>query len=327
MEYALFIEESGENPAVALREVGPSDLGEGDLDVAVQWSGINYKDALALTGRSPIVRAPFPFIPGIDLAGTVTASRSDRFAEGQDVIQTGWGLGETRSGGYSQVARLDSRQVVPLPDGITARQAMVVGTAGFTAMLGVMALERYGLAPGPIAVTGASGGVGGWAIAFLTRSGHRVTASTGSGSSGFLEALGAGEIVHRRVLEAGARRPLDTARWGGAIDSVGGSTLEALISQTGTRGAVAACGLAGGSRLESTVFPFILRGVGLLGIDSNTCPNNLRTRAWERIARLVDSDLTTLMGQTQVTLSGVPGAAVTLLAGGVQGRVVVEVTP
>ncbi|MBO6576320.1 MAG: oxidoreductase [Rhodothermales bacterium] len=323
MVTALFIEEKGKNPAVNLREVPLDSLPEGDLDVEVLWSSLNYKDALALTGRSPIVRAPFPFVPGIDLAGRVLASRSPTFAPGDMVLQTGWGLGENRWGGYAGRACLRSEHVVPLPEGMSAREAMIVGTAGFTAMLACMAIQAHGVADGPIAVTGASGGVGSISVALLARLGHEVVASTGSGDPGYLQELGASRIIGRDDLASGAHRALDSGRWGGAVDSVGGSTLEALISQTMTRGAIAACGLAGGHELNTTVFPFILRGVGLLGIDSNTCPDALRREAWSRLRDLMDGELYALLA-AETDLAGVHGEAVALLGGKKRGRTVVR---
>ncbi|MFT5143223.1 MAG: acrylyl-CoA reductase (NADPH) [Rhodothermales bacterium] len=323
---ALLVLEKGKNPQVELREIEPGILPEGDLDVEVLWSSLNYKDALAITGGSPIIRAPFPFVPGIDLAGRVLASRSPLFKSGDMVLQTGWGLGETRFGGFATRARLKAAHVVRIPDGLSPRSAMVAGTAGFTAMLACMALEHHGAAEGPIAVTGASGGVGSLAIAFLHRLGFQVCASSGSADPSYLKALGADEIIGREVLGAGASRPLDSARWGGAVDSVGGATLEALISQTGTRGAVAACGLAGGTEVNTTVFPFILRGVGLLGIDSNTCPQDLRLRAWDRISELLDAALVEMVS-SEVELSDLPEQSRQLFAGRIQGRTVVRCAP
>jgi acrylyl-CoA reductase (NADPH) len=323
---ALLVLEKGENPKVALREIEPGILPEGDLDVDVLWSSLNYKDALALTGAGPIIRAPFPFVPGIDLAGRVLDSRSALFQPGDLVLQTGWGLGETRFGGFATRARLNSAHVVRIPNGLSPRSAMVAGTAGFTAMLGCMAIEEHGTAEGPIVVTGASGGVGSLAIAFLHRLGFDVCASSGSADPSYLKALGADEVIGREQLGAGASRPLDSARWGGAVDSVGGATLEALISQTGTRGAVAACGLAGGTEVHTTVFPFILRGVGLLGIDSNTCPQDLRRRAWDRISDLLDAALVEMVA-SEVGLSDLAKQSRALFAGKIQGRAVVRCQP
>jgi acrylyl-CoA reductase (NADPH) len=320
---ALVVEEQGAEPLVRLRPLDPAVMPEGDLDVEVLWSSLNYKDALALTGRAPIVRAPFPFVPGIDLAGHVLASRNASFQEGDLVLQTGWGLGENRFGGYAEMARLTAESVVKVPAQMSARDAMVIGTAGFTAMLACLSLEGHGWAQGPVAVTGASGGVGSLAVAFLSRMGHEVVAFTGSGRHDYLRALGADAVMERSVLASGAARPLDSGRWGGAIDSVGGTTLEALLSQIRTRGAVASCGLVAGSELHTTVFPLILRGIGLLGIDSNTCPMPLRVRAWERIATLTDPDLIALLA-TEVGLEEVPEHARMLLRGEKRGRTVVR---
>jgi acrylyl-CoA reductase (NADPH) len=323
MVTALLVQEKGKNPRVSLERIPPSALPDGNVEVDLEWSSLNYKDALALTGRSPIIRGGFPFIPGIDLAGRVTASWDDRYKEGDRVLQTGWGLGETRFGGYATQARLMADHLVSIPESLSTRDAMVIGTAGFTAMLAIQALEKGGLAPGPIVVTGASGGVGSFAVALLSRLGHEVVASTGSGESEYLKLLGATSIIPRSDLGTGARRALDSARWGGAVDSVGGATLEALISQVGVRGSIAACGLAGGTEVSTTVFPFILRGVALLGIDSNTCPTDLRVSAWERLAELVDADLLDLLA-TETDLSHLHEEAVSLLDGGKQGRTVVR---
>ncbi|NNE71417.1 MAG: acryloyl-CoA reductase [Rhodothermales bacterium] len=323
MGTALFVEEKGSDPSVALREVSAAELPEGDVLVSVEWSSLNYKDALALTGRSPIIRGAFPFIPGIDLAGVVLESKDPRFASGDRVLQTGWGLGETRFGGYATLARLKSEHLVAVPDALSNRDAMIIGTAGFTAMLACQALLDVGTADGPVVVTGASGGVGSFSIALLKRLGFEVVASTGSGDPGYLERLGARDIITRQELGQGATRPLDSARWGGAVDSVGGPTLEALISQVGVRGSIAACGLAGGSSIATTVFPFILRGVSLLGIDSNTCPTDLRVAAWGRLAALADRDLLDLL-VTETDLAGLRDEASRLLAGKKRGRTVVK---
>ena len=323
MAKALFIEEAGQDPEVTIRDLDASILPEGDVDVDVLWSSLNYKDALAVTGRSPIVRAPFPFVPGIDLVGQVTGSRSDEFQTGDLVVQTGWGLGENRFGGFSEKARVKAAHLVPLPSGLQPREAMIIGTAGFTAMLACLSLEDHGTAEGPIVVTGASGGVGSFSVVILKALGYNVVASTGSGNVEYLKSLGADGIIPREDHAAGAARPMDSARWGGAVDSVGGATLEALISQTGTRGAVAACGLAGGSGLRTTVFPFILRGVGLLGIDSNTCPRPLRRKAWDRLSELCESTLLDRMA-TEIRLPEVPDHARALLDNRKHGRTVVR---
>jgi acrylyl-CoA reductase (NADPH) len=323
MVTALLVQEKGKTPRVSVERIPLSRLPDGDVEVSVEWSSLNYKDALALTGRSPIIRGEFPFIPGIDLAGIVAASTDDRFREGDRVLQTGWGLGETRFGGYATHARLLGDHLVHIPDSLSTRDAMVIGTAGFTAMLAAQAVEKGGLASGPVVVTGASGGVGSFAVALLSRLGHEVVASTGSGESSYLKLLGASSIMPRSSLGSGARRALDSAKWGGAVDSVGGATLEALISQVGVRGSIAACGLAGGSDVSTTVFPFILRGVSLLGIDSNTCPTDLRVAAWNRLAELVDTDLLDLLA-SETDLEHLHAEAVSLLDGQNQGRTVVR---
>src|SRR5690606_38055092 len=242
----------------ALEEVDESRLPEGDVLIDVAYSSLNYKDGLAVTDRGKIVRADYPFVPGIDLAGTVAESASPDFRPGDGVILTGWGTGEDRWGGFAERARARAEHLVRLPDGMSPKEAMLVGTAGFTAMLSVMALEEMGVAPeaGDVVVTGASGGVGSTAVALLARAGYRVVASTGTASAhDYLEELGAAEVIGREVLGAGPRRPLDTGRWAGAVDAVGGDTLAAILSQTKRHGCVAACGLAGSHALNTTVFP------------------------------------------------------------------------
>lgn len=303
-------------------------LPEGDLVVRCLYSGINYKDALAVLGRGRIVRAALPFVPGIDVAAEVIESRSPRFAPGDLVIQTGWGLGETRWGGFASHQRLESDHVVALPTGMTAEQAMQAGTAGFTAALAVMALEDHGVSrEQEVVVTGATGGLGSFAVLLLARSGFRVAAVTGKpDATRYLEGLGAGRVLGRAEFSTGASRPLDEGRWAGAIDSVGGKTLSALLSQTATHGSVAACGLAGGSTFESSVFPFILRGVNLLGIDSNTCPIPRRLSAWDRLRDLF-RDSRILPDSRRVTLDGVVRACADVLDGRIQGRVLVDCAP
>ncbi len=320
---ALVLESRGE---VAFRE---ADLPTGaGVTVRVAYSSLNYKDGLAMTGNAPIIRGDFPFVPGIDLAGTVEQSDDDRFAPGDRVIGTGWGLGETQWGGYAERARVDAAGLVHLPHGLSARDAMAVGTAGFTAMLSVLAIEDGGVGPDaslPIAVSGATGGVGSMAVALLAGRGYSVTAATGKADAhDYLRSLGATQIVDRHAWSDGARRPLDSAAFAGAVDAVGSTTLAHLLSRVDRHGVVAACGLAAGPDLATTVMPFILRGVRLQGIDSNTCPLELRQRAWAALAAELDrAKLSALT--TEIGLEDVPRWAERILRGELRGRVVVRV--
>lgn len=305
--------------------LSPEQLGEGDTVVRVTHSSLNYKDGLAVSGR-PGVLKQYPITPGIDLAGEVVSCESGAYAPGDGVVLTGWGIGERFDGGYSEYARVRSEWLTPLPPGTDARWAMGVGTAGFTAMLAVLALEAGGVTPdaGEVLVTGAAGGVGSTAVRLLAAAGFRVVASSGRPQEeGYLRALGASERLDREVLP-GLKRPLEKERWAGVVDTVGSQTLAGALASTRTHGVVAACGLAGGSDLPTTVFPFILRGVTLAGIDSVTCPTPLRRRAWERLAR--DLPAEALADVTQLRpLSDVPELAEQILRGEVRGRVVIEV--
>jgi acrylyl-CoA reductase (NADPH) len=305
-------------------ELTHDDLMDGDVTIAVSHSSLNYKDALAVTGRAPVVRR-FPMVPGIDFAGTVEQSANPDFHPGDKVLLTGHGVGESHHGGYAQKARVRGEWLVPLPPAFTPAQAMAIGTAGFTAMLAVMALEDAGLTPerGPIVVTGATGGVGSIAILLLARAGFLVIASTGRPQEeAYLKSLGASEILVRNELDA-EPRPLGKERWAGGIDAVGSRTLVNLLSQTSHGGAVAACGLAGGMALPASVAPFILRGISLLGIDSVQMARPRRLAAWQRLARDMDlGKLATMTGT--ITLAQLPAAADALLAGRTRGRSVVE---
>lgn len=324
---ALVLDKTDDGVAADVRELEEAQLPEGDVLVRVAYSSLNYKDGLAVTGKGKVVRGDYPFIPGIDLVGTVETSESGDYAPGDEVIVTGWGIGEEHWGGYAQKQRVRSEWLVPLPEGMTPKEAMAIGTAGFTAMLAVMALEARDVRPGSgeVVVTGASGGVGSIAVAILGRLGYDVVASTGSETAhGYLKGLGAARIIHRDELGQGPRRPLDSARWAGGIDTVGSATLAAMLSQTSRHGSVAACGLAGGSELNTTVFPFILRGVSLLGIDSNTCPADVRRTAWGRLARDLPKEALAALTQT-IPLTDVPAMSEEILKGHVQGRVVVAV--
>lgn len=305
------------------------DLFERDgVQVSVLYSSLNYKDALAVTGRGKIIRGEYPFVAGIDFVGEVMSSAHHGFSSGDFVIGTGWGLGETHWGGYAEVVTARGDWLVPLPPSLSPENAMVAGTAGLTAMLSVLKLEECGVAASgrEIVVTGASGGVGSMAIVFLSRSGFEVTASTGGRDAhDYLHQLGARQIIDRDELASGPFRSLDSGRWAGAVDTVGGRTLATILSQTKRHGSVAACGLAGGHELETTVFPFILRGVNLLGIDSNTCPMTDRVEAWDRISKLLTPDVAGAIRMDTISLGRVPEYSERLLSGGVRGRVVVDV--
>ncbi|HZT41968.1 MAG TPA: MDR family oxidoreductase [Chthonomonadaceae bacterium] len=322
---AILIEKGEAGDKASLQELPTTVLPEGDVLVAVAYSSLNYKDGLAVTGKGRVVRN-YPMVPGIDLAGTVQESQSLDYRPGDKVILTGWGIGEQHWGGYAQVARVRSEWLVQLPEGLSLQEAMGIGTAGFTAMLSVMTLEEHGRRPedGEVAVTGAAGGVGSIAIALLAQRGYRVVASTGRTElHDYLTALGAQEIIGREVLPAPGR-PLESGRWSGAVDTVGGDTLAGLLRSMKLHGCVAACGLAGGSDLNTTVFPFILRGVGLLGIDSNWCPQARRREAWARLANDLPKDHLARMMQV-VPLPDVLSLSREILQGHVRGRIVVDV--
>ncbi|WP_456267765.1 oxidoreductase [Kushneria sp. AK178] len=326
MFHAMLIQKTDASSASTTVTELPCDaLPDGDVQVRIDWSTLNYKDALAITGRGSVVRH-FPMVPGIDLAGVVEHSDSPEWSPGDCVLVNGWGIGESHWGGLAQKARLTSQWLTPLPDGLNARQAMSIGTAGYTAMLSLMALERHGLTPdrGDVLVTGASGGVGTFAIMLLARQGYRVIAATGrSEEQDYLKALGASEVIHRDEL-ATQGRPLGRARWAGVIDSVGSHTLANACAHTHEDGLVAACGLAQGMDFPATVAPFILRGVTLVGINSVTRPQIERRNAWSRLAREIDTDMldTTTRG---IGLSEAITAADELLAGNIRGRLVVNV--
>lgn len=322
---AIVIEKADKGQSVSLTQFDEANLMEGDVTVAVQWSTLNYKDGLAITGRSPVVRR-FPMIPGIDFAGVVETSSNPEWHKGDRVILNGWGVGETHLGAYGEKARVKGHWLVRLPERMSPREAMAVGTAGYTAMLAVMALERHGVKPeqGPIVVTGAVGGVGSVAVALLAKLGYSVIASTGrKAEADYLKELGASEIIDRAEL-SGAPRPLGKERWAGGIDSVGSTTLANVLSMTKYGGAVAACGLAGGMDLPSNVAPFILRGVSLLGIDSVQCSPKLRTEAWQRLDSDLDRGKLEAM-TSQIGLSEVIEMAGTILDGRVRGRIVVKI--
>ena len=312
--------------SAALTTLTEADLMEGDVTVRVEWSTVNYKDGLAVTGKSPVVRR-FPLIPGIDFAGTVVASTSPEFAAGDEILLNGWGVGETHSGGYGALARVKAGWLLKRPAGLDARTAMAIGTAGYTAMLAVMALEGAGVTPehGPVVVTGAAGGVGSTAVSLLARLGWQVHAVTGRPEeSDYLRGLGASEIIGRSEL-SGPAKPLAKERWAAAVDSVGSTTLANVLSQIRYGGAVAACGLAGGMDLPTSVAPFILRGVSLLGIDSVMAPKARREEAYRRLMRDLDQDHLAAMTR-EIDLTDVPAAAADILAGKLRGRTVVKVS-
>jgi acrylyl-CoA reductase (NADPH) len=322
---AIVIDKAESGQTVSLTDFDDKDLMDGDVTVAVEYSTLNYKDGLALTGKSPVVRR-FPMIPGIDLAGTVESSTHPEWKAGDKVIVNGWGLGETHLGAYAHKARVKGDWLVRLPAGMSAREAMAIGTAGYTAMLSVMAIERAGIVParGSMVVTGAAGGVGSVAIALLAKLGFKVVAATGRpAEADYLKGLGAAEIIERKEL-TGAPRALAKERWAGGIDAVGSTTLANVLSMTRYGGVVAACGLAGGMDLPTTVAPFILRGVSLIGIDSVMCPLPLRQEAWRRLARDLERGKIAAM-TSEIGLGDVIAAGARIIAGEVRGRIVVKI--
>ena len=322
---ALRIDKADKGQAIHYVDFDDSELMDGDVDVRVEWSTINYKDGLAVTGKAPVVRR-FPMIPGIDCAGMVESSRHPDWKPGDRVILNGWGVGESHLGAYAEKARLKGDWLVAMPAGMTGREAMAIGTAGYTAMLAVMALERHGILParGPLIVTGSAGGVGSVAIAILSKLGYHVIASTGRvQESDYLRGLGAAEVIDRAEL-SGPVKALAKERWAGAVDSVGSTILANVLSMTKYGGAVAACGLAGGMDLPTTVAPFILRGVSLLGIDSVMCPQEIRREAWRRLATDLDrAKLQTIT--TEIGLADVLDRAPAIVEGRVRGRIVVKI--
>jgi acrylyl-CoA reductase (NADPH) len=322
---AIVIEKADKGQTVSLTTFDDANLMEGNVTVRVEWSTINYKDGLAITGKAPVVRR-FPMIPGVDFVGEVETSSHPDWKSGDKVILNGWGVGETHLGAYAERARVKGDWLVPLPAGLSGREAMAIGTAGYTAMLAVMTLERHGLRPdqGPVIVTGAAGGVGSAAITLLAGLGFTVIASTGRPQEAeYLKGLGASEIIDRNALSEPAR-PLAKERWAAGIDSVGSTTLANLLSMTKYGGAIAACGLAGGMDLPGSVAPFILRGVSLLGIDSVQCSQALRRAAWRRLESELDRGKLEAMTR-QIGLSDVIGEAGAILEGRVRGRIVVNI--
>jgi acrylyl-CoA reductase (NADPH) len=324
---ALVLHEEGGKVVPRIEAVDEAELPPGEVTVAVEYSTLNYKDGMILQGIGRLVRT-YPHVPGIDFAGTVAHSQSPEFKPGDPVVLTGWRVGEVQWGGFAEKARVKASYLVHRPDGLSAREAMAIGTAGFTAMLAAMALERHGLTPGTgdVLVTGAAGGVGSVATALLAAQGHRVVASTGRPElRDYLTGLGAAELIERAALAAKPERPLDRERWAGAVDTVGGTTLARILTQLRYRASVAACGLAGGSDLPASVIPFLLRGVNLLGIDSVMCPPLERNEAWRRLARELPRQRLAALAET-VPLSALPALAPKILAGGVRGRLVVDIS-
>ena len=323
---AVLLEQADGRTEARLVDLDVDRLPPGEVLVDVKWSTLNYKDALAITGAGKIVRE-FPFVPGIDFAGVVSRSEDRRFKPGDEVVLTGWGVGERHWGGLAGKARVKADWLLHRPSGLSLRQTMALGTAGFTAMLCVMALEEQGVTPaqGEVVVTGAAGGVGSVAIPLLARAGFKVVASSGRQElEGYLKDLGAAEVVDRSIFAEGSKAPLDSARWAGAVDSVGGSTLVNLLKAMKYHGVVAACGLAGGAAFNGTVFPFILRGVRLIGVDSVLHPTEGRVAAWERLARDLDPAALDAM-TTEIGLAEVPAVAPGFLKGTVRGRTVVAI--
>jgi acrylyl-CoA reductase (NADPH) len=322
---ALVLNQADGDVRAAVQELDEASLPDGDVTLSVEWSSLNYKDGMILLGQGRLVR-DYPHVPGVDLAGTVEASASDRFSPGDRVVLTGWRVGEIWWGGFAERARVKSEWLVRLPDGLSTRTAMGLGTAGFTSMMAVAALEDHGLAPSdrPVLVTGAAGGVGSVAVHLLARLGHHVVAATGRPEHHeWLGALGAREFVARDELASLPARPLLSERWAGCVDPVGGDTLAHVLAEMSYGSSVAACGLAGGNQLNTTVVPFLLRAVNLLGIDSVACPTPRREQLWRRLAEVVDGGaLEELI--TEATLDELPRLAPDILAGRIRGRVVVR---
>jgi acrylyl-CoA reductase (NADPH) len=322
---ALVIDKNDDAQSIALKSLSDSDLMDGDVTIRVSHSTVNYKDGLAITGNAPVIRR-FPMIPGIDLAGVVESSGHEDYKPGDSVVLNGWGLGKTHFGGYSEKARVKGDWLVPLPQGLRADEAMAIGTAGYTSMLCVLALEAHGLQPsmGPAVVTGAAGGVGSIAVTLLAKLGWHVIAVTGrTNEKDYLEGLGASEITDRSEL-SGPGKPLSKERWIAGVDAVGSHTLANLLSMTRYGGAIAACGLAQGMDLPASVAPFILRGVSLLGVDSVMCPRPKRLVAWQRLARDLDRDKLKAT-RTDINLADVSATAQVIIEGRVRGRIVVNI--
>ena len=322
---ALVLTEDDGKVSSAVRDMSVDELPEGDVTVRVTYTGLNYKDGMIINGIGRLVR-DYPHVPGIDFAGVVEESGSDRYKPGDQVILTGWRVGEVHWGGYAGKARVKSDWLVPVPEGLTDKRAMAIGTAGFTSMLCVAALEDHGLTSdsGAVLVTGAAGGVGSVAVSILAKRGYTVAASTGRvEQADYLTSLGASQIIDRAELSEPSKRPLESENFAGAVDTVGGTTLARVLAQTAYGGSVAACGLAGGANLECTVLPFLLRGVNLLGIDSVMQPYDNRVRVWQRLVDDLPMDRLDALTE-EIDLSDLPQAANDILKGQVRGRLVVK---
>jgi acrylyl-CoA reductase (NADPH) len=321
---ALVLDQQDGEVQASLKDLSTDALPVADVLVKVAYSSLNYKDGLAVTGKGKVIRN-YPMVPGIDFAGTVEESDNPDFKPGDQVVLTGWGVGERHWGGFAQRARVRGDWLLPLPEGLSPQEAMGIGTAGLTAMLGVMALEEHGLTPQEreVVVTGASGGVGSIAVALLANLGYNVTASTGK-SHDYLASLGARQFLDRNELSTPSKRPLESERWAGAVDTVGGDTLAGVLRTMTYGTSIAACGNAGGNELNTTVFPFILRGVNLLGIDSVQCPRDRRRQAWNRLAQELPKKILDLMMEV-VPLRDVPEFSSKIVQGQIRGRVVVDV--
>jgi len=325
---AVFAEQFEGKPKISIQQVDRASLPPGDVLVRVRYSDLNYKDGLAVTGRPGVIRK-YPMVPGVDLAGVVEESSSPDWKPGDEVVVTGFGLSETAWGGYAELARLNADWLIRLPKGLTLKQAMAIGTAGFTAMQCVVALERHGLVAGSnneVLVTGAAGGVGSIAVAILAKLGYRVVASTGRAELGdYLRSLGASEIVSRTTFNTPTKRPLESERWAGAVDTVGGETLAAIVRALVANGSVAACGVAGGAALSTTVYPFILRGVNLLGINSVYVSRSDRLLMWQRLSRDLPVPLLDRMTQ-EAPLEAVFELGEKIIAGAIRGRTVIRIS-
>ncbi|MEE3954818.1 acryloyl-CoA reductase [Peribacillus frigoritolerans] len=323
---ALVVNKQDDQFTVNIQQLSLDDLPQGEVLIRVHYSGVNYKDSLAAIPNGNIVSS-YPIVPGIDMAGVVVSSEDSRFKEGDEVIATSYGIGVSQSGGYSQFARVPAEWIVPLPDGLTMKEAMIIGTAGFTAALSVLRLEENNLTPeqGSVLVTGATGGVGSFAVSILSKLGYSVEASTGKESEhGYLKAIGAATIVSREDVYDGKLRALGKQKWIGAVDPVGGEPLASVLSQIMYGGAVAVSGLTAGTSLPATVFPFILRGVNLLGIDSVNCPMDTRLKVWHRLATDFKLEDLEQLVQQEITLEELPDVLPTLLKGEARGRTIVK---
>lgn len=323
---ALVVNKQDDQFTVNIQQLSLDDLPQGEVLIRVHYSGVNYKDSLAAIPNGNIVSS-YPIVPGIDMAGVVVSSEDSRFKEGDEVIATSYGIGVSQSGGYSQFARVPAEWIVPLPDGLTMKEAMIIGTAGFTAALSVLRLEENNLTPGQgsVLVTGATGGVGSFAVSILSKLGYSVEASTGKESEhGYLKAIGAATILSREDVYDGKLRALGKQKWSGAVDPVGGEPLASVLSQIKYGGAVAVSGLTAGTSLPATVFPFILRGVNLLGIDSVNCPMDTRLKVWHRLATDFKLEHLEQLVQQEITLEELPDVLPTLLKGEARGRTIVK---